>query len=163
VTKLRFTPGGEYDLVTPADLDKQLGSMSDRLVHNLVREEARGVKYIRLRALGSVSQTGILDCGGPKPGFAWSVRRISVITTFNGTADLYRSTDVTSVNAQGFIQEITVPSATFVGTWLFSSDAFILMPDEHAVITSLQSNLGSSTANGGAIEVPVEMLGKLLL
>jgi len=163
VAKFRIEPGREFDVVSTSEMTAALDAHKRDMLHALVREQLRGIKYMRIAGRGPASQTQIIDCGGPRAGYLWSVRRVSISSTFNGTADLYRSTDaITAPPAlRGFVEEITIPASTFLADWKFSSNSCIVLPDEHLVVTSNQSNLGACIVNGDAVEVPEEMAGKL--
>lgn len=160
MAKMILTPGGELDLVTPADLQNHLDKQT-RAIHQTIREEIRGVKHMRFRGQGNLSAaTSTVVIDGPQGGYAWSIRRISILGATSQPVNFFRTTDGVSSQNWNFVAEfLTIPDIQ-----IFSSNSCILLPDESMLFTPQGATPpGQVWIGGEAVEVPAEMLGKLLL
>lgn len=159
MTKQIVDPGSVWDIVTPTDLESSLSKHGERLVSAIQQEQYRGIKPMRFRnnfTLGN-NQTQVVQ--GPRAGYVWSVRRVSIWTT--GTSqpvNLFVGTDSNTFQQNGFIVAFpTIPAGQ-----VFSSHSLIVNPDEYLQFVSGATGPGAISVNGFGIEVPAEMVGKLL-
>jgi hypothetical protein len=179
MAKLRFDVGAEADILSPDEHKKHLMS----LVVAEVYERARGVKPIRFTAQGTVASTAVVIPGGavtgeqyygsvpaigPGDGYVWAIQRIAVYP-LGGTADvigIFRQAATAgggsafTIQPQSYLGQLT----TTVPFWHPGSHGLLLLPDEQITLANIGAltTTGQLTVNGEAIEVPSEMVYKLL-
>jgi hypothetical protein len=117
MTRVRIAAGEQFDTATPDDV-KALGDRLDRRFAELVRENLRGVKLMRVPTLTTVAaSTSTIQIpqassgyglAGPESGFIWRVGRITVVS--NGADNAGESNPSVSqpaVPASGVAQQNT--------------------------------------------------------
>lgn len=155
----RITAGGMLDLLTKDELDLAMGHHFD----SAIRELYRGIAYIRLPLLQGAASGGTLTLGqggtlnSPRQGYAWSVKRLAVNGLATGTTpdvvNLYRG------------DLMAYPVWQFNGNnfaYTFGKLELVLLPGENLVLSGTITATGTITLSGDAIEVPQEMIGKLV-
>ena len=161
--------GYSIDVPTRAEMQQDLKESLGHSLSGQVREMYRGVKalkfpYVSARAggtslnLGSQPPTQQL---GPEQGYFWVIGRVTVVSTGTdtGAVSLYASSDTSNYNAVALVDNaLKVGQAYYPG-----KRGLLLWPGEqlYVAITSVATN--SYTLTGIAVEVPGEMVGKLLL
>lgn len=161
MTKVAILPGHEYDLVSPEELAAHTQKIT-HLFEEQQRAALRGIKAIRIQPLymnvAGGNFQGILN--GPRAGFAWVVRRISVygIAATDVSGAVINMFMGDSARAAFFIDSIRANTA-----WIGSSECLILNGlDNLFIIGSGAATSTQIVASGSVIETPAEMVGKLL-
>jgi hypothetical protein len=132
-----------------------------------------GIKYFRLPRLYATPASGTVVLGeswsgqsytgqvtGPNSGYVWSIRRLTANGLGTGT-----SPDVLNIYRNGFHSD---PVWQLNGNnfgYTFGPTEMLLFPGEKLIAMSLGSLVATAqvTLTGDAIEVPQEMLGKLVI
>lgn len=154
-------PLGMIDLLTDRELKETLGHHFD----SVVRDWVRGIKYIRLPLLaGFADGSGNLALGvsmttnAPNQGYAWSVKRLAVSGLTAGVTpdvvNVFRGGDsnnpVWQLNGNNF-------------AYTFGKLDLVLLAGENLFLTGASlASTSRITLTGDCIEVPQEMLGKLV-
>ncbi len=154
-------PLGMIDFLTDKELRESLGHHFD----SVVRDWVRGIKYMRLPLLsGFADGSGNLTLGegtttnAPNQGYAWSVKRLAVSGLASGTTpdvvNVYRgdglNNPVWQLNGNNF-------------AYTFGKLDLVLLAGENLVLAgSTITSTALITLTGDCIEVPQEMLGKLV-
>ena len=158
---MKITALGEhYDLVSADELNQHTSRIEKRF-DTFIRDLTRGLKVMRLGpAAGTTDASGnvSITLQGPRSGYIWEIRRIAVAGNTADSVTVYRSTDGTT-NPNQYLGVLPLTSYGALG-----SKSTFLMPDESLVIvgTALSTKSTTLTVTGEAIEVPAEMIGKLL-
>lgn len=161
----RLELGAEVETLTPGELKDGLRSELAQHAQDMIREYARGLKYMRFGPVAApIANNAFLLNGssqgqvGPREGFAWSVRRITVSGLASGAtpdvANLYRN------------------GTSRPPIWQFTGNAFaqrfgklelLLLPGEHLDLVSVGSitATGQITLDGDVLECAAEEIGKL--
>lgn len=176
MTKYRLEPGREYDFLTPDDMNQALSNFHGSVVDAVVREELRGIKAVRFKAAvyDSAANSFTLDAGGPRPGFMWAIMSmfLSADQTTINSAFAFLTSDVSSMGIPGgqmnaataadCIGILTITQRTNQLT--FSKGQCMAFPGQHiGVVGSGNASGANIVLHGFAIEVPAEMVGKLLI
>lgn len=176
MSKVRLDIGAEVDFLTKGELDDSLEKQDERRAKAAERERLSGVKYFRLPRLFATPASGTVVLGqawsangtsqvytdqicGPNQGYVWSIRRISVTGLGTGNSpdllNIYRN-DITfdpvwQLNGNSF-------------AYTFSRGELMLLPGEKLVASSLGSMTATTQVvlSGEAVEVPAELIGKLV-
>lgn len=172
-----LVPGAELDMVTPADLDERFERI-DRRFDALIRDELRGVKPIRSRGsfsyLGAVSENYSIVIPGPNSGYIWSVMYLA----FNWSASTLNSayfarttspqnfgnTDFDPNQLRDMLGFNVVNASERSFSQTFSRGQLLLNSDESLVAFGTTGAAAVAMAMTiDAIEVPAEMVGKLVI
>lgn len=181
--KVQIRANAEYDLASSAELQQHYAQLDARF-NELIRDQLRGIKLIRLPQVnilasgatvtipGTQGGTGAAIEIGPESGFVWRIGRITVSS--NVAADnkaagavpvpglpvsLYVSSDGGTDGARGLVDT----SAACGAAYYPGSRGMYLMPSEQLVAVITGTTAGSVyTFAGQAISVPAEMMGKLI-
>lgn len=157
----RFEIGAPLETLTKTELDSSLAGAAQ----NEFRQFARSVKYLRFGpvsttiASSAFSLDGSTTALGPREGFVWSIRRITVTGLTTGAtpdvANLYRNqprgTPVWQFNGNNFI-------------YTFGKTELLLEPGETLALANLGTiaATGTVTISGDYLEVAAEEIFKLL-
>jgi len=163
MAEFRLQAGASVDLLTKPELDSSLAGAFDQAE----AARLRGIKHMRLpRTLTGAASGGTLALGesdgqicGPRSGYIWSIRRLVVTGLTSGVTpdvvNLYHGT------AAGPI------------LWQFNGNNFgytfgrlemTLYGGENLALASVGtfSATGQITLSGEILEVPAELIGKLV-
>jgi hypothetical protein len=150
-----------------ADLKAELGTQFT----NFTREQLRGIKPVKLPIMGAkatstvtniptTGSSGFAQCG-PELGYFWSVRRITVTSdnaTDAGTVSMYVGSDTTEFDLIHLVDR-----NMRVGTAYYPSNkALLLWPGEQLYFSIASTSGNTYRVSGVAVEVPAEMVGKIL-
>ena len=137
------------------------------------RAALEGIKYFRLPTLYATPSSGTVVLGqswagqsytgqiiSPNEGFVWSIRRLSCNGLGTGT-----SPDILNIYRNG---TGVAPCWQLNGNnwgYSFGPTELLLLPSEQLIAASLGSMTSTAqiTLTGDAIEVPMQMIGKLVL
>lgn len=156
-----------FDAVTREEAREDLKAELGNHLSHLTRELVRGIKPIKLpilTALASGTTTSIgagnqVSCG-PEQGYFWTVRRLTVTSngTDNGAVSLYVGSDPSELD-----QIHLVDNTLKIGAAYYPSNrALLLWPGERLYFSATTVASNSYRATGVAVEVPAEMVGKIL-
>lgn len=151
--------GASVDIPTPGEI---AGIVAAQL-----REQLRGIKWMRLPILSGVASNSAITLGdkagaplGPDQGYAWTIRRMVIDGMTSGTTpdviNLYRN----AVTGQA-------PLWQFNGNnfgYSFGPLELVLMPGDALKLASVGTFAATGTIrmSGEVVEVPAEMLAKLV-
>lgn len=156
----------KFDIGAPIDTLTR-GELSDELANHAqewFRQLARGVKYLRFGPVAATiansafTLTGSTTGLGPREGFVWSIRRVTVWGLTTGVtpdvANLYRN------------QSSGVPVWQFNGNnfaYTFGKCELLLLPGEHLSLANSGTiaATGSISLSGDLLEAPAEEIFKL--
>ena len=159
---------GAVGFLTKGDLDDSLHAYREESELEL----ARGLKYFRLPRLYAVPSGGTVRLGeawagqpytgqvtGPREGYAWSIRRLAASGLGTGT-----SPDILNVYRNGVSLE---PFWQLNGNnwgYTFGRTEMLLLGGERLMAQSVGSLVSTVqiTLTGDAVEVPAEMIGRLV-
>lgn len=162
MAKFRLSAGAELDMLTKDELDDSLQSQWDREW----TARGRGIKYVRLPVLTGTltgtyptSTTSLDNTCGPDQGYAWAIRRVAAAGL--GTSDqlyIFRN----SVRAATLLT-VLVGTGTNADVEL-SGVQMVLMPGDKLIAApgATFTASGTITVSGEAVEVPAELLWKLV-
>ena len=156
--------GSTFETATPAEV-RQIVAEERAIEEAREREAFRGIKWMRLPLLTGTAASSALSIGqasqvGPASGYVWSLRRLIVNgLTSGGTPDV--------VNLFSNSAGTSIPLWQFNGNnfgYTFSKGEMTLRPGEILLLASVGTfaATGQITLSGELIEVPAEMLAKLL-
>lgn len=168
---IRIEAGAEFDVVSPGELDKSLAREAAR-ARAAELEMLAGIKYRRIPQLTGTAAAGVLDIGGdsqpgwsgkpvgPAQGYAWEIKLISV----NG---------LTAGATPDVVNLFILGAGSNLAWWQFNGNNFsytfgkaelVLLPGETLRIASQGTfaATGPVTLIGSAMQVPAEMLAKLV-
>lgn len=175
MSTVTILPGESFDVVSHSELRHEIQAL-ERRMDGYIRDVYRGVKPIRMRPIINMpaNTTGFIDAGGPRSGFYWTISLISyVVSAITGSSQnayLYRTTDWS--NATPFLAAGSNSIGLgYIGTaaskgapQTFGNGGILLHPDEHLVAyCPQQSTQQQAELIIDAIEVPAEMVGKILI
>jgi hypothetical protein len=173
MAKVKLDIGAEIDTLNKGELDDSLARHVDAQAQALLR----GIKYFRMPTMwgsitnGTVSIGEVVSSGGaggsgnlayPREGYAWSIGRINVIGLATGTAP-----DFLTIGRGG----VALPANMVVTvngndpTVTFGKLQLVYLPGERlqaASVGSLTTTAAVISINAEGIEIPAEMLGKLV-
>jgi hypothetical protein len=153
-------PGGTIDTLTQGELHTELASVSQEFF----RQFGRGVKYLRFGPLATpiASNAFTIDGStaalGPRSGFCWTIRRITVWGLATGSspdlANLYRN------------QNTGIPVWQFNGNnfaYTFGKLEMLLLPGETLSLVSSGTitATGQVSISGDLLEVAAEEVSKI--
>ncbi len=130
-------------------------------------ELVRGVKLIRFEEFPKANQALLVSA--PEQGYAWDLKLLSIeMSAPTSQAGVYIGDQQTLGTTPG-----TVPARRLIGLWTvsnwsqalftWSSHQAILMPGDTLTVDCVAAGVLANEVYGIAVEVPAEMLGKLLL
>lgn len=153
--------GSTVETLTPGELRKELAATSQEFF----RQFGRGVKYLRFGpepatiVNGAFTLDGSATSGlGPREGFVWTIRRITVWGLADGTtpdiANLYR-------NQPSGIPVWQFNGNNFAYTW--GKLEMLLLPGETLSLASVGSlaATGTISISGDVLEVAAEEVSKI--
>lgn len=161
----RFEMGAEFDTLTQTEIDRTLHERLAEQTQEIMREQARGLKYMRIAeqaatiANSAFTLDGSTKAVGPRDGFVWSIRRLVVFGLTAGAtpdvANLYRN------RSNG------APVWQFNGNnfgYTFGKTELLLLPGEFLVLTNSGTiaAAGQITLSGDLIECAAEEIYKLV-
>jgi hypothetical protein len=154
----------EIDLLTKSELDQVFSSHMDAEW----RDRFRGVKFMKLPRINVVAtgtQTTIAHVPpgqqqGPDSGFIWRIGRVTVSSNGadTGAVTLYNGTDFTNLSGEYQVDNtLKIGAAYYPG-----SRGLYVFPDEYLYYSAVTVAGNTYTVTGQAVEVPMEMQGKIL-
>ena len=169
--KVKLDVGATIDFLNKEELDDALTDYQKN-AEAAEYEKLKGIKYFRLPRLYATPASGTVVLGeawsgqlytgqivGPNQGYIWAIRRLACNGLGTGSSpdelNIYRAgkhTDpVWQLNGNNF-------------AYTFGRGELILLPGENLIAASVGSMTGTSqvTLTGDAIEVPAELIGKLV-
>jgi hypothetical protein len=173
--KVKLDVGAEIDTLNKDELQEAL--KKDRaLAEEQERVRLSGVKYMRMPRLYATPASGTVVMGeawtangtvqpytgqsaGPNSGYAWAIRRLAVNGLGTGS-----SPDLLNIYRNG---KSTDPIWQLNGNsyaYTFGKGEMVLLPGEKLIAASTGSMTATNsiTLNGDIIEVPSEMLAKVV-
>lgn len=128
-----------------------------------VMEYARGIKYMRLAVTLTAASSQSLP--GPDQGYAWDLKLVSVKLSASDSLAVYvadgTSGDAASARLIGYAAAPGAAPAQPVAVVTWSSHQVVMFPGEGLFVAT--SGTGNITrAMVAAVQVPAEMLGKIL-
>lgn len=163
MAEFKLSAGASIDLLTKHELDDSLrASAAAEWI-----ERGRGVKHLaRIPVLSAtiassavtIPATGDLTECGPRQGYAWTVRRLSIdgLTTAADVVAVYKN----EVAGRSRVAQFTgsVPWVTF------GKGQFVLLPGDTIVCANAGTlaSTGLLTVSGEATETPAELLWKVV-
>lgn len=160
---LQYIAGNPLDILTKQELESAMATKVD----DVMREQLRGVKPIRVGQTGTGSTDGsgniaetLVPGVRPREGYVWTVRRVSCGIGGTGKIQLWWGETGASSNPGHFIGLLDVA----VGFVTFSRGAFLLNNGESLAVTAtgLSALNSQFTIAVQALEVPSEMVGKIV-
>lgn len=159
-------PLGMIDLLTDSELRESLGHHFD----SIQRDWVRGIKLIRLpmgigETDGSGNQITPVIIQGPQSGYIWDVKRVTIsgpaIYTSTGApfVNLYRASTASDIADNNLLSGLVTGNATY-----FPKLTMTFFGGESMAFSG--GSFGDSSTfyiNGQVLEVPAEMVGKLVL
>ena len=175
---LEILPGRTYDVATSEELAEHFRAVNQKFEH-LIKEAYVGVKPIRFSSSTiNVPAPGAYKLAsrqGPQQGFVWMVMRISSQDTAQ-TASRFvaRVHDIADLALMPTAATFDVSQVDDVvhaisggggaaSAITFSKGQFLLMSGEFPAIFGWTTAATQVAFNGDAIEVPAEMVGKLMM
>lgn len=126
-----------------------------------IREMARGVKYVRyVYAQPGVPISAILP--GPDPGFAWDLRMVSAVLTGSDSVAVYVGDTGSTGRLIGYAAAPGAAPAQNLAVIGFASHQAIINAGE-SLFVQTSGAFRFSYVSTAAIQVPAEMLGKVLV
>ena len=165
MAKVKLDIGATIDTLSKSELDDSLAKYRQQ-ADAYSQGAMRGFKYIRMGRLYATPTTGTVVIGtgypnmAPDSGYVWSVRRLSATGLGTGNApdilNIYRNETNTDP-----VWQLT--GTTWCST--FGKAEFLLLSGEFLMAKSLGSMISTSqiTLSADVVEVPAEMIGKLLV
>lgn len=172
MAKVKLDIGATVDFLNKDELSQELEKNQQR-AQAAERESLSGIKYMRLPLMYATPSNGTVRLGevwpgqpytdqfaGPNQGYVWSIRRLVVTGLGTGT-----SPDIMNFYRNGVSGELIwqLNGNSFGET--FGRAEMILLPDERLIAQSLGSMTSTNqvTVRGDVIQVPSQMLGKLVV
>lgn len=162
--------GYSFETLTRAEAKEDLHAALGHHFSQISREALRGMKIFKLPAIiGTASGTSLklpLSGGaeptscGPQQGYVWRIGRITVASSGNdaGAVSLYQGSDPTV-----FDQTTLVDNTLQVGKAYYPGTRGMFLWGGEQIFVSLVSVSGNAyRLSGLAVEVPAEMVGKIL-
>jgi len=173
--RVDMVPGHSYDLVSSEEMHGHMAGITAKM-QEFIRQEVLGVKPVRFTSgvtLGITNPQKVVT-EGPNAGYIWSILRISCSapTAANAAVTIYRANDAGSLDlsaaaAAGALpyQVDFVPSANQNTAKTYSKGQLLLNAGEILVGSFAGAGVVGQPLiiTGSAIEVPAEMIGKLLI
>jgi hypothetical protein len=171
MARVKLDIGAVVDFVTKDEMDESLEKHrieGDKLAQGY----SKGIKYFRLPRMYGAPVTGTLRLGeattagamsgpycGPAEGYLWSIRRLTINGLGTGTLP-----DIVNFYRSGFSAD---PVWQLNGnSWgaTFGKTEMVLLGGEFLLAKSVGSMTATATitVQGDVIEVPAEMIGKLV-
>lgn len=169
--KARFDIGAEVDTLTRGELREELARYRAE-ADAQAQGAMRGIKYFRLPRLYATPASGTVILGeawagqpytgqllGPNEGYIWSVRRLACNGLGTGN-----SPDLLNIYRNGHSTDPVWQLNGNSWAYTFGKTEMILLPGERLIAASLGSMTATVqvTLTGDAIEVPAQMIGKLV-
>lgn len=174
---LEILPGRTYSVASTEELAAHFAEVNQKLQH-MVREAVVGVKPIRFKSspLTLAGAGGYrLVANGPNSGFVWMVMRVSSQDTAQ-TASRYvaRVHDISDLAIPPTANTLDPTEVSSIITAIsggggaassvtFSKGQFLLNAGEAPALFGWTTAATTVQFNGDAIEVPAEMVGKILM
>ena len=171
MAKVRIDVGAEIDTLTKGELDdslRQYRQQGDAAAQGAVR----GIKYFRLPRLYATPASGTVVLGeawagqsytdqflGPNEGYVWAIRRLACNGLNTG-----QSPDLLNIYRNGWHSDPVWQLNGNNFCYTFGNPDMILLAGERLIARSVGSMVSTAqiTVTGDAIEVPSEMIGKLV-
>lgn len=174
---LEILPGRTYSVASTEELAAHFAEVNQKLEH-MIREAVVGVKPIRFKS-NPLTLAGVggyrLAANGPNSGFVWMVMRFSsqdtaqtasrYIARVHDISDLAIPPSATTLDPSEVASIIDVVSGAggASSSVHFSKGQFLLNAGEAPALFGWATAATTVQFNGDAIEVPAEMVGKLLM
>jgi hypothetical protein len=172
--RVDMVPGSAYDLVSTKEMDSHISGIHSKM-DQFLRQAVVGVKPIRSTS-GLQTATGTflrLVVPGPESGYIWSVSRVTIGSTFLVPGPmLFRTGDPNGIIMSANLvpdgpsemkNVYTFPASNMTVT--FNKAQLLLQAGESLVAGLFDAGLAAHnfSLSFDAIEVPAEMIGKLLM
>jgi hypothetical protein len=138
----------------------ELSSTVREILNEQIRDWTRGLKVMRFTGSSPINSGAVSFTAnsGPESGYVWMLRRISFKNLAAADViNIYRTSD-TNARDTNYIDQKTGPGAYYPGT----KAVFIVSSESLLFIGSSLTATGTLTINGEVVEVPAEMIGKIL-
>lgn len=167
--KFDMLPGHSYDLVSNEEMQGHVARITNKF-DEFVRAEVQGIKPIRFTTGVQNMVTNIQAqypiTNSPKAGYIWAIMRVAAFSNAAGSTSmvLYKTNDPAAIlpfpgDINGYV--MAFGNGTIQN---FSKGQLLLNAGEYLSLFVLNTtNSGPVIMHGEAIEVPAEMIGKLLL
>lgn len=166
--RVDMVPGQSYDLVSNQEMHGHISALNNRM-QEFIRQEYVGVKPIRFSSglkPYAINTQVILSTSGPNAGYIWAIQRVNIYADSGGTTScvLYRTSDPTSLLPFPNGHKDYVMAFGNGNSQGFGKGQLLVNPGEVLAAFILNTtNAGNAILHGEAIEVPAEMVGKLLI
>ena len=171
MSKVKLDVGATVDFLNKDELDGVLKKYHEQ-AELAERAKLSGIKWMRLPRLYATPASGTVLLGeawpgnsytdqlvGPNQGYVWAIRRLACNGLGTGASpdllNIYRnghtSDPIWQLNGNSF-------------AYTFGKGEFLLYPDERLIARSVGSMTSTAqvTLTGDLVQVPSEMIGKLL-
>lgn len=161
----KFEMGAEFDTLTQSEVNRTLHERLAEQTQDIMREQARGLKYMRIPetpttvANSAFTLNGSTQGLGPRSGFVWAIRRLVIWGLTAGAtpdvANLYRN------------RTTGAPVWQFNGNnfgYTFGKLELLLLEGEHLDLVSSGTiaATGQITLSGDLVECAAEEIFKLV-
>jgi len=143
--------GAEFDTLTPDEFHKGM-SHYERQARAMVRAELEGVKWMRVAPVVTVPALSF-QFQGPNAGLAWDLKQITCTLAAAGTVAAFNGE-----SANGRLLAAANTTAVFQ-VMPFTSQTGIVLAQEQVFVLATANIVGIMLT---AVQVPAEMLGKLI-
>jgi hypothetical protein len=151
VTHVKIDFGAEFDVLGPDEFHKGMNDF-DRRARAIVAAELEGVKWIRQSPVVQVPALSF-QFQGPAAGFAWDLKQITCTLAAAGTVAAFNGE-----SANGRL--MAAANAPFVFQVMpFTSQTGVVLAQEQVFVLATSNIVGIMLT---AVQVPAEMLGKLI-
>lgn len=177
MSRVAILPGHEYDLPNTQEVEGHFRNVNHRL-DQILETAIRGVKPIRFSSAPLIGQANgfvLPTVQTPKSGYVWAVTRVEFITTDSQatpTAYLLRTPSPQDVPVEASGGNISNETMRYVvdqfstqgnAALHYSRGQLLLNAGEYLAALGFATVALSAMLTGEAIEVPAEMIGKLLI
>lgn len=165
MTQQRLHPNlAAVDMVTAPEINEVMSNRFD----SYLRDRFRGVKLLKMpivivQATGTTTTITAVNPGqnlGPDSGFIWRIGRVTVSSSGadTGAITLYSGSDPTQLDPRHQVDNtLKIGQAYYPG-----SRGLYLFPDEFLYLSAATVAANTYVVTGQVVEVPAEMMGKIL-
>lgn len=178
MSTLEILPGRTYSVASTEELAAHFAEVNQKFEH-LIKEAYSGVKPIRFASstiqLPGAGAYKLASRQGPQQGFVWMVMRLSsqdtaqsasrFIARVHDIADLalMPAANIFDVSQVDDVIHAISGGGGAASAITFSKGQFVLQAGEFPAVFGWTTAATQVAFNGDAIEVPAEMVGKLLM